>query len=109
MPQISTTPDPPYYAVIFVANPSEDTRDYDATVARMAELAAGMPGYLGIEFARDADGGEIVVSYWRDEAAIAGWKGQVDHLAAQQRGREQWYASYSIRVARVERDYGFVR
>ncbi len=107
MPQISKTPAPPYYAVIFVANPADDMRDYDATVARMAELAAGMPGYLGIEFAREAAGGEIVVSYWRDEAAIAGWKQHVEHLAAQRRGREQWYASYSIRVARVEREYGF--
>ena len=109
MPQISSTPEPPYYSVIFVANPSDDLRDYPETVGRMVELAAGMPGFLGIEYAHEADGGEIVVSYWRDEASIAGWKQHAEHLAAQQRGRDQWYSSFVIRIARVERDYGFSR
>ena len=108
MPAITKTPDPPYYAVIFVANPSSDQRDYPETVGRMAELAAQMPGFLGLEFAHDAgDGGEVVVSYWRDEASIAAWKAHAEHLVAQQRGREQWYANYVVRVAKVERDYDF--
>ncbi len=43
------------------------------------------------------------------EEAIAAWKGQLDHASAQQEGRARWYASYDVRVARVERAYGFDR
>ncbi|MGE0485578.1 MAG: antibiotic biosynthesis monooxygenase [Gammaproteobacteria bacterium] len=96
----------PYYAVIFTARASADQADYGATVARMLELVAGMPGFLGVESAHD-QGGEVVVSYWRDESAILNWKQQVEHRAAQARGRAQWYEAYAVRVARVERSYTF--
>ena len=65
--------------------------------------AAGLPG---IESARDADGFGITVSYWADEAAAAAWKQVAEHLVAQRRGREAWYADYRVRVAVVQRDYG---
>ncbi len=108
MPQIVDVPDPPYYAVIFVATPTKDQAEYAETAGRMLELAAGMPGFLGVEAAHERSG-EIVVSYWKDEASIAGWKQHADHLAAQRRGREQWYSGYVIRVAKVERAYSFFR
>ena len=40
-------------------------------------------------------------------AAIRAWKAKVDHLDAQRRGRVEWYVTYAVRVARVERAYGF--
>src|SRR5690606_28869756 len=50
-------PQPPYYAVIFTSLRSgEDADGYDATAARMVELASGQPGYLGVESTRGADG-----------------------------------------------------
>lgn len=70
----------------------------------MEELARQSPGYLGIESARSGLG--ITVSYWEDEAAIASWKNNLQHLAAQKLGIDKWYADYHIRVARVERAYG---
>ena len=108
MPQIIEAPDPPYYAVIFVATPSRDQQEYAETAGRMLELAAQMPGFLGVESAHES-GGEIVVSYWEDEKSIANWKQHAEHLAAQRRGREQWYSGYVIRVAKVERAYSFFR
>jgi len=96
----------PYYAVIFTAVPSDDTREYGEAVARLLELVADQPGFLGVEAAHDASG-EIVVSYWRDEASIREWKRHAEHRAAQARGRAQWYAGYAVRVARVERSYTF--
>jgi hypothetical protein len=32
-----------------------------------------------------------------------------DHQVAQKLGREKWYRAYKLRVARVERAYGFER
>jgi heme-degrading monooxygenase HmoA len=98
--------EPPYYAAIFTSvRTDKDHDDYDAMAEAMDRLAADQPGYLGIEAARDAIG--ITVSYWRDLDAIHAWRQQVDHLAAQRQGRERWYARYRVRIARVERDYGF--
>ena len=71
----------------------------------MAELAQVMPGYLGIESARGPDGFGITVSYWRDEASIAAWKRESEHVLAQERGQREWYAHYELRVARVDRAY----
>jgi len=106
MPVLASTPDPPYYAVIFTSLRDEEAGDgYDATAARMIELAHGQPGFLGVETARDGLG--ITVSYWTDEAAIAAWRTDAEHLLAQELGRSRWYRSYAVRVARVERAYDF--
>ena len=103
---IATTPAPPYYAVVFTSQRAAPDADYDRMAARMVELAAQQPGYLGVESVRDADGLGITVSYWASETAIADWKRQVEHAAARERGRRDWYRHYRVRVARVERDYG---
>lgn len=71
----------------------------------MGQLAAEQDGYLGVESTRDADGFGITVSYWRDEAAMAGWKANAKHLLAQKLGRDRWYDHYELRVAKVERAY----
>jgi heme-degrading monooxygenase HmoA len=73
---------------------------------RMLELAASQPGFLGVESVRGADGFGITVSYWASEADIAAWKAQAEHRAAQEAGKQTWYAAYQLRVAKVERDYG---
>jgi heme-degrading monooxygenase HmoA len=75
----------------------------------MLELAARQPGYLGAESVRDGSGFGITVSYWRDEAAILAWKHQAEHAATRARGRADWYERYELRVARVERAYGWAR
>ncbi|MEX6633853.1 antibiotic biosynthesis monooxygenase family protein [Hyphococcus lacteus] len=72
----------------------------------METLAATMPGFLGVESARNDDGFGITVSYWETEAAIANWKKNVDHIEAQRLGRSDWYKDYSVRVTKVERTYG---
>lgn len=100
--------DPPYYAVIFTSIRSDsDAAGYAETSEKMMALAAAMPGFLGIESARDQIG--ITVSYWRDLVSIKAWKAHADHLAAQTEGRQCWYNAYRVRIAKVERDYAFAR
>jgi heme-degrading monooxygenase HmoA len=111
MPGISSTPEPPYVAVIFTSTRAPDDDGYSETAARMDDLASQQPGYLGIESARA--GGEggigITVSYWASEDDARAWKRVAEHLAAQRAGRERWYESYSVRIATVTRAYGFDR
>ena len=101
---LAKTPKPPYFAVIFTSTRTPGDNGYEKMAARMVELAARQPGFLGIESARGQDGLGITVSYWRSEADIAAWKKNAEHLVAQKKGKTQWYASFATRVAKVERD-----
>jgi heme-degrading monooxygenase HmoA len=104
------TPEPPYYAVIFTSQRAvDDGRAYGVTAERMVDLGSRYDGFLGLESVRGADGVGITVSYWRDEAAILAWKRDTEHEKAQRGGRALWYERYAVRVARVERAYGFER
>ena len=108
---LADLPEPPYTVVVFTsclrADLSAQQRAaYDRMSARMEALAAAQPGYLGIESARGADGLGITCSYWADETAAAAWKQVAEHLVAQERGRQTWYAGYRVRVASVSRCYG---
>ncbi|MBW6390127.1 antibiotic biosynthesis monooxygenase family protein [Billgrantia antri] len=105
MTRIANTPEPPYYAVIFTSLRTAEDNGYGLMAERMTELAAQQPGFLGMESAREALG--VTVSYWDSLEAIQRWKQQVEHREAQRLGRSEWYAAYRVRVARVERDYGF--
>ena len=95
----------PYFAVIFTSIKSDEDNGYALMANRMMELAAKQPGFIGVDSAREEVG--ITVSYWRDLASIKQWKNQVEHKQAQRLGKKQWYKSYTIRIAKVERQYDF--
>ncbi|MDO3621509.1 antibiotic biosynthesis monooxygenase [Ralstonia pseudosolanacearum] len=112
LPFPAHTPHAPYYAVIFSSLRTDGDNGYGAMAERMVELARTMPGFLGIESVRDEDAVTqgrpgITVSYWSSLEAIHEWKNQAEHRVAQQRGREQWYAAYHLRICKIEYDYGF--
>lgn len=105
--RFAKTPRPPYYAVVFTSQRHPVPDDgYDAMAARMLELAAQQPGFLGAESVRDAAGVGITVSYWETMEAIRAWKQNEEHLVAQAQGRKSWYEQYRLRICRVEREYG---
>jgi heme-degrading monooxygenase HmoA len=106
---LARTPEPPYYAVIFTSLRTAGDHGYAAMAERMAGLGSLCDGFLGIESARGADGVGLTVSYWRDEAAILAWKRDAEHQRAQHGGKQVWYADYEVRIAKVERAYGFAR
>ena len=102
---IAQTPSPPYYAVIFTNLRTEIDDSYGEMADEMVRLAQTQPGYLGHESVRNGLG--ITVSYWESLEFIKNWKSNTDHLLAQKFGREKWYSAFKIRIALVERDYGF--
>jgi heme-degrading monooxygenase HmoA len=107
-PKGAATPQPPYYAVIFTScqKPGIEENYGDAS-ARMLELAQTMPGYLGIESARNAEGFGITVSYWESEEAIKNWRTHAEHIPVQKMGREKFYEWYESRVGKIERAISF--
>ncbi|GAB4061595.1 antibiotic biosynthesis monooxygenase [Uliginosibacterium sediminicola] len=100
------TPEPPYYAVIFSSQRTPTDAGYEKMAERMVELAQEQAGFLGAESVRGAEGFGITVSYWSSTEAIAAWKANIEHAAAQEMGQRTWYAHYELRIAKVERAYG---
>ena len=109
-PTAHKAPPAPYYAVIFSSTLSDNAEGYGAMAARMVALAREQEGFIDVESAaRTSEGSGITVSYWRDLESIRKWKNVSEHAAAQRMGRDAFYRSYRLRIARVERDYGFER
>src|SRR5262249_43902276 len=80
---IATTPEPPYFAVIFTSARTEGDNGYAEMAEAMVSLASQQPGFLGIESVRGTDGLGITVSYWASEDAIMNWKLNSRHQVAQ--------------------------
>lgn len=95
----------PYYAVIFTSTQTEYVEGYCEMANKMEALAKQQKGYLGIDSAKNDVG--ITVSYWETIEAIKNWKANTKHLFAQQKGREQWYNWYNVKICMVEREYEF--
>jgi heme-degrading monooxygenase HmoA len=96
-------------AVIFEVEPAE------GAMARYLDIAAGlkpelekMDGFISVErFESLARPGKLLsLSFWRDEAAVAGWRNHARHRMAQAEGRGGVFSGYRLRVAAVIRDYG---
>lgn len=104
---LAETPKPPYYAVIFTSLRTDGDNGYADMADRMVELAQLQDGFLGVESARNTLG--ITVSYWRDLESIRNWRENSEHTIAREKGRLDWYKSFKVRIAKVERDYGFDR
>ena len=62
-----------HFAVIFTST-LVNSAGYDQTAKQMDELARSMPGFLGVESVRAADG----------------------------RGKAEWYSSWKLRIAKIE-------
>ena len=75
--------------------------EYAGTAARMDELARSMPGYVEHKAFTAEDGERVTLVTFADRASHEAWRTQVEHLAAQQRGREAFYDSYTLQVADV--------
>jgi heme-degrading monooxygenase HmoA len=102
---IAKTPEPPYYAVIFTSVRTNENIGYSDMSDKIDELVQNQPGFLGVESARDGIG--ITVSYWKDLESVKQWRDNSEHQVARKKGREIWYNRFMVRIALVEKDYGF--
>lgn len=92
------------YEDVAFGHRTDGDNGYAEMADQMAALAAEQPGFLGMESARENLG--ITVSYWESLDAISNWKQNAEHQEAQRLGHQQWYSSFGVRIAKVEREYG---
>ncbi len=96
-------------AVIFEVWPTEAGRPaYLDHAAALKPLLEQMDGFISVErFQSLAEPDKLLsLSFWRDEAAVRGWREMERHREAQAAGRDGLFADYRLRVAHVVRDYG---
>lgn len=95
-------------AVIFEVWPKEARRnDYFDIAAQLRPMLDEVDGFISIErFESLAEPGKILsLSFWRDEEAVRQWREMEKHRIAQNKGKDEIFTNFRIRVADVVRDY----
>jgi heme-degrading monooxygenase HmoA len=75
--------------------------------ARMYELGAAMPGFVSYREYAAADGESVAIVEFETHEALAAWREHPEHKAAQEVGRQRFFAEYRITVCDSVRDYSF--
>lgn len=80
---------------------------YEETAARMAELAMQQPGFRALKTFAAEDGERVTISEFDSLEAVSAWRRNVEHLVAQRRGRDEFYAEYSLQTCELIREAKF--
>lgn len=73
-----------------------DAAAYAVDADRMAEMAAAQPGYRGFKSYTADDGEVVAISEWEDEVSARAWGRLAEHRAVQHKGRDEYYAEYTL-------------
>lgn len=95
-------------AVLFEVCPTKKGKaEYLAIAAGLRKFLKELPGFISIErFQSLGDEGKVLsLSFWESEEAIQEWRNLLEHRMAQQKGKNELFERYRIRVAQVLRDY----
>lgn len=85
----------------------ESADEYGDWSTRMSDLAKTMPGYISHKGFVAPDGERVTIVEFEDEESLKGWRQQTDHMAAQKKGRADFYSEYKIQVCTVQRQTEF--
>ena len=88
------------YVVIFKATVAELDDEYFRTAEKLKELAIENYGCQNFVSVTEGDE-EIALSYWQTRQQIRDWKNDLEHRAAQARGRDKWYKSFSVEICEI--------
>ena len=72
--------------------------EYAEDAAAIADLARAMPGYVEHKIFVAEDGERVTVVTFADPDSHRAWRDHPEHRAAQRRGIDRYYSSYSIQV-----------
>lgn len=84
-----------------------DRTAYDALNARMFEIVQRIPGFVSVTGYANGVDGEIGVVRFESLDALRAWREHPEHVVVQERGRAEFYGSYTIEVCEVLRVTAF--
>jgi len=82
---------------------------YALTAEAMEERARTMPGFVDFKTFTAADGERVSLITFASRDTHDAWRDDPAHRAAQQRGREHWYAEYTIQICNLVAERRFTR
>jgi heme-degrading monooxygenase HmoA len=86
-----------------------DEQELGKVGARMYEIASAMPGFISYKDFASQDGENVTIVEFESPETLAAWREHSEHKAAQQQGRDEFFAEYHIQVCTPLRDYAFKR
>lgn len=87
--------------------PGVDPSPLEPVGIRMYELACAMPGFLSYKDFAAADGESASIVEFESLETLKAWRDHPEHVAAQQLGRDHYFAEYRIQVCTPVRSYSF--
>jgi len=95
--------------VVFRANVKlqADATKLQTLFEKMVALVSKMPGFLSIKDFSAQDGETLALVEFDSLASVDAWKVHPEHLVAQRRGREEFFADYRIQVCNLIRTNEF--
>ncbi|MFM2054135.1 MAG: hypothetical protein RL456_2172 [Pseudomonadota bacterium] len=86
---------------------AESLDEYTAWATRMSDLARTMPGHLEHKTFVAADGERVTLVAFETDEALRAWATHPEHIAAQGKGRADFYTGYTLQVCDVRRTSTF--
>ncbi len=74
---------------------------YQELAPHITSLARSMPGFVDAKTFSAPDGERVTVVTFESREHHDAWRDHPEHLAAQRRGVDEFYETYSIQVAEV--------
>jgi heme-degrading monooxygenase HmoA len=72
---------------------------YQEVAEEMSRLAHSMDGFIDQSFYTSSDGERVTIVRFEDRERQRAWAEQPDHVRAQRRGRNEFYAWFDISVS----------
>ena len=82
----------------------ENADGFEALADEMMSLAKSMPGFLSYKVYQSEDGERCSIIEFDTPLHLKAWREHPPHRAAQKRGREHFYESYSLHVSEPDRE-----
>ena len=82
-----------------------DLNAYRVLSAEMREIVATQPGFVSIDSYESDDGSRVSLECFETEDDVRAWRMHPAHRVAQRRGRNEFYAWYSVHVTEVVRSH----
>ena len=81
---------------------------FQETAQQLEARARAMPGFVDFKEFTAADGERVALITFASRDAHDAWRDEAEHRAAQERGRDQWYETYTIQVCEIIAERSFI-
>jgi heme-degrading monooxygenase HmoA len=87
--------------------PQANLDELGALHQHMHAIVTTMPGFIAVKTFTAEDGEVLALAEFASLDALTAWKEHPEHVVAQQRGREEFFAAYRAQICSLIREATF--